>query len=58
MGTVVLQSGCGEDVVIRTDPLPVADVGESNEPFTAIVAETPGEGVAAVENWNELPVIG
>ena len=43
MGTVVLQSGLGEEVVIRTEPLPVAELVESNRPFSMIVAATPGE---------------
>jgi hypothetical protein len=58
IGTVVLQSACGEEVVIRTEPLPLDDVGELNEPFTVIVAATPVDGVAVVESWNEFPVIG
>jgi hypothetical protein len=57
MGTVVLQSGLGEDVVIRIEPLPVAELVESNRPFSMIVAATPGE-VTLVVSWNVFPTIG
>jgi hypothetical protein len=57
MGTVVLQSGLGAEVVIRTDPLPVADVVESNRPFSMIVAAIPVADTL-VESWKVFPTIG
>lgn len=53
-----MQSGCGDDVVIRTDPLPDDEVAESNLPFSMIVAVTPGVGVTVVVSWKLLPMIG
>jgi hypothetical protein len=50
IGLVVLQLGCGEEVVIRMDPPPVADVGLTKEPFSVITAETPGDAVTVVES--------
>jgi hypothetical protein len=44
----VLQSGCGEDVVSRTEPLPVDELAVSNRPFNMIVAVTPGDVAVAV----------
>ena len=58
IGTVVLQVGCGADVMIRIDPLPVDDVGESKVPFNEITAETPGDGATVVATWNVFPMIG
>jgi hypothetical protein len=57
IGIVVVQSGFGDDVVILTDPLPPADVGELKAPFRVMVADTPGE-VAVVVRWNEFPTMG
>jgi hypothetical protein len=57
IGIVVLQLGIGADVVIRTDPFPVDEVGESNVPFRLIVAATPLDGVTIAASWNEFPLI-
>ena len=57
IGIVVLQLVNGAEVVIRTDPFPVDEVGVSNDPFRVIVAATPVDGVTIAANWNEFPLI-
>jgi hypothetical protein len=44
IGTVVLHTGNGEDVVIVTDPLPEADELELKVPFTVKSVLTGGPG--------------
>ena len=48
IGIVTMQSGFGDEVVTLTDPLPPAEVGVLNEPFSMIVAVTPGEVAVVV----------